>query len=189
MKTYTKTRGSKGFTLIELLVVITIIAVLAAMSFAGVQLALRKAKKTESLTMATNLAQAVEQFYSEYNRLPDLQSQFETDAGGDGQRLLEILLGQENPGGDMENSRSIVFLNSKEAKGRKGGVYYGGGNTVQAMYDSFGNPFQIFLNTEYDDELSFSVGGRQYRLRGKQVAVYSPGGDMEEGNSDDIKTF
>jgi prepilin-type N-terminal cleavage/methylation domain-containing protein len=188
MKNHSTSHRAKGFTLIELLVVITIIAVLAGLSFAGVNLAIKKAKKTEGLVMANGLASAVENFYGEYNRLPEVgSSELQTD--GNGVKLLEILLGMEGSGSDVENTRGVVFLQGKEAKGRKGGIDYGSGDTVEGLYDPFGNGYTVVLNNDYEDTLQFSFGGQQVRLRGKQVAVYSFGGDGKPNTPDDIKSW
>lgn len=189
MKTYPNIRPSKGFTLVELLVVITIIAVLAAMSFAGVNVAIRKARKTQGTFAATALASSVNAFYTDYNRLPDLDSRLRTD-NGQGIQLLEIVLGQEQQSDTMQNSKSNIYLNLPPAKAKKGGLYYGANNaTIQALYDPFGKPYTVILNTEYDDVLTFSFGGKQYRLRNEQVAVYSAGNDGEEGTVDDITSW
>jgi len=192
MKNPNRSSVRRGFTLVELLVVITIIAILAGLSFAGITAALKKARTTESKVLATSLKQAIDAFYSEYNKLPDIEAGaggVETDAG-DGLTLLRILLAQESESGDLENKRSVVFLNAKQAKAERGGVEYGsGGGSVEGMYDAFGNPFRVFMNVDYEDELVFSYGGKSYRLRGEQAAVASPGADMEAGNSDDVLTF
>lgn len=190
MKNPHSNHRSKGFTLIELLVVITIIAVLAAMSFAGVNAAIRKARTTEGKVAASAVSTAVNNFYSEYSRLPDLSNEVNTDTG-EGVELLRILLAQEGSGDDVENTRGINFLSVKEGKGRRGGLYYGTGNSnqVQGLYDPFGKPYTVVLNTEYDDVLNFQMGGRTYNLRGQQVAVYSPGADGELGTVDDITSF
>lgn len=190
MKNPASIRRSKGFTLIELLVVITIVAVLAAMSFAGVNAALKKAKTTQGRVAASSLAQAVNNFYSEYSRLPDLSSEVRTD-NGEGVQLLRVLLAEEGSGSDIDNTRGINFLSIQEGKGRRGGLYYGtgGGNEVQGLYDPFGQPYTVILNTDYEDVLNFQVGSRSYRLRGEQVAVYSAGADMELGTTDDVTSF
>ncbi|MEP4078616.1 type II secretion system protein [Haloferula sp.] len=185
MKIHQLPRRAKGFTLIELLVVITIIAILAGLSFAGVNLAMKKAKKTQGLVAATSLATAIETFYGEYNRLPDVQGEVETDGGGT--KLLQVLLALD---GAEDNTRSIIFLQAPEAKGKRGGIgYEGSGDNVEGMWDPFGNPFTVILNTEYEDRLTFSYGSQTVNLRGKQVAVYSPGGDGELNTTDDIKSW
>jgi prepilin-type N-terminal cleavage/methylation domain-containing protein len=192
MKTYEKTKRAAGFTLIELLVVITIIAALAALSFAGVNAALKRARTTEAEVMANGLVTAVERFETEYNRLPDFDTEVETSVGGQGAELLRVLLAQEGTGTDIQNKRKIVFLEAKEAKGRRGGIYYGSdgaGATAQGMFDPFGNPFTVVMNTDYEDTLTFQYGNQTYNLRGKSVVVYSPGADRVEGNQDDILTF
>ncbi|WP_338684778.1 type II secretion system protein [Haloferula helveola] len=189
MKTYSKIRRPGGFTLIELLVVITIVAVLAAMSFAGVNIAIKRARTTEGNVAASAIHSAVNNFYSEYSRLPEVQGEVKTDSGT-GVDLLRILLADEGDGSDIENSRKIPFLNTKEGTGKRGGLYYGSnGNTVQGMYDPFGQPYTIVLNTDYEDVLRFSKGGKQFELRGEQVAVFSPGADQELGTKDDIASF
>lgn len=188
---------SKGFTLIELLVVITIIAVLAAMSFAGVNAAIRKARTTEGKVAASAVSTAVNNFYSEYSRLPELGGSAGdvTTVTTDSSDLLEILLAQEGTGDEVENTRGINFLSVKEGKGRRGGLYYGSGNsnTVEGLYDPFGEPYTVVLNTGYLDSLDFTLGSagnrKTYKLRGQQVAVYSPGADGELGTIDDITSF
>jgi prepilin-type N-terminal cleavage/methylation domain-containing protein len=192
-KNLSLSRRRPGFTLIELLVVITIIAALAALSFAGVMTALKKAKITKGKVAASNLIQAVNAYYSEYGRLPELSPEITTDST-EGVALLRILLAEE--GTEDENPRGINFLNIQEGNGRRGGLYYGSGSggagvdlQVQGLYDPFGEPYTVVLNTEYEDTLTFEMGGKTYNLRGEQVAVYSVGPDLEEGTSDDITTF
>ncbi|MBB5349905.1 prepilin-type N-terminal cleavage/methylation domain-containing protein [Haloferula luteola] len=181
----------RGFTLIELLVVISIVAVLAAMSFAGVTAAMKKTRTVQSQTLATGLEKAVNDFYNDYNRLPDFtQDEIKTDTS-QGEDLLKILMAEEDGQRDLDNSRKNRYFDPQEGKGNKGGVIRSktGDRGPKALFDAFGNPFTVVLNLDYEDELRFSMGGKQYRLRGKQVAVYSPGADGEEGTSDDVVTF
>ncbi len=74
---------------------------------------------------------------------------------------------------------------------KRGGIDYGSGGNgrAQGFYDPFGNAFTVVMNVDYEKSLQFSFGGKQYNLRGREVAVYSPGADREEGTSDDIRTF
>lgn len=164
--------------------------VLVALSFAGADAAIRKARTTEGRIAASSMAVAVNNFYAEYNRLPDLSNELRTDTG-EGVELLRILLAQEGTGDDVENPRGINFLSMKEGKGQRGGLYYGTGNSnqVQGLYDPFGEPYTVVLNTEYEDVLTFRVDSKTYNLRGEQVAIYSPGADGELGTVDDITSF
>jgi prepilin-type N-terminal cleavage/methylation domain-containing protein len=183
----TRKNQRRGFTLIELLVAITIIVALAAMSFAGVNAAMKKARKLEGETAANAIRSAVEGFYSEYNRLPNISGNEVRTDSGEGVQLLRVLLAEEKE----DNTRQVPLLSAKEGKSKKGGLIYGSGSSagVEGMYDPFGNPFTVVLNTDYAEALTFSVGGKTYTLRGQNVAVYSAGGDKELGTSDDVKTF
>ncbi|GAA5480870.1 prepilin-type N-terminal cleavage/methylation domain-containing protein [Haloferula sargassicola] len=181
----------RGFTLIELLVVISIVAVLAAMSFAGVTAAMKKTRTTTSLTYATSVEKAVNDFYTDYNRLPDFtQDEIKTDSA-QGEDLLKVLMAEEDGQRDLDNSRKVRYLEVPEGKANRNGLIRstGGRQGPKALYDAFGQPYTVVLNLDYEDELGFSMGGKQYRLRGKNVAVFSPGADGEEGTSDDVATF
>lgn len=189
MKKPSLQRRRSGFTLIELLVVITIVAALAALSFAGVNSALKKAKITQGKVAASNVVQAVNNYYSEYGRLPEFASaELRTDEE-QGVRLLRILLAED--GTEEDNPRGINFLSVQEGRGRRGGLYYGSGENaqVEGLYDPFGEPYTVVLNIEYEDTLTFQMGGKAYNLRGEQVAVYSAGPDLEMGTTDDITSF
>ncbi len=61
-----------GFTLIELLVVIAIIALLMALLIGGLNQAMKSTKRSASQRSAAALAQAVDQFRSEFGFLPPL---------------------------------------------------------------------------------------------------------------------
>lgn len=88
---------STGFTLIELLVVITIIAILAGLSFAGVQGALKSAKKAEVRAMANQIKLGIEAYYAEYGYYPSATASDST--------FLTTMTGT-NP----QNLRGIRFL-------------------------------------------------------------------------------
>ncbi|MGJ8643859.1 MAG: prepilin-type N-terminal cleavage/methylation domain-containing protein [Luteolibacter sp.] len=183
MKTQYKNKSSKGFTLIELLVVIAIIAVLAAAGFAGGNIAMEKARKVATQAGAISITTAVEQFYAEYSALPDANSSgsssdVELDSTGDGVVILEILAAIESGSDDtIQNPRNIRFLTTKEGKNSKDGIIYNSsGDAIEAMYDSWGQPFFIMMDYDYDERLSVSPqGSTNVNLNGKRVAVYSLG--------------
>lgn len=200
MKTRPSRRANSGFTLVELLVVISIIVVLAAMSFGAANMAINKAKRTQALNDAMGLQSAIERYYNEYSKLPDfgMTGDEATTDGQSGAELLKILLGKEDVASGMQNPRQIVFLNAKESKSKaKGGlVYSSGGSSAnpEGYYDAWGNPFHIKIDDDYDQEIKdpLTTGGI---IRNKIAIVYSYGPDGaigakgKTGTGDDIKTW
>ncbi len=205
MKTQFNNRSQQGFTLVELLVVIVIIAVLATLGTGAGIAALQKARKVTAQTAATDIANAVEQFYSEYNMLPDPadatadNTPYVTDAAGDGVELLNILSGYEDTTGDVQNDRKLRFLGVKESDdGRRNGVVYtGSGDTlaVDSLFDPWGEPYYIILDYDYDGELDISINledsAYSTTLHNKRVAIYSLGTDTptEAKRKDLVKTW
>lgn len=189
MKTPTRIISRNGFTLVELLVVIAIIAVLAAAGFAGGNAAMQRAKKVTAQAAATSVATAVEQFYTEYSALPNVDSQTTTDDP----ELLNILAGLET-GDNIQNDRKIRFLTLKEAKkgNRDGVVFSSDGNRIQGLYDPWGEPYHVVLDQDYDERITVSPqGSPETTLNGRKVAVYSLGTDTpaDAGPNSLVKTW
>lgn len=172
----------------ELLVVIVIIAVLSALGFAVGTGALQKARMVTAQSSATNVANAVEAFYSEYHLLPDPTGSATDDnvpystIDSNGTDLLDILSGYEDDSDDMQNDRKVKFLSVKEAENpKKGGIVYNdAGTNVTAIYDSWGQPFFMVLDYDYDGRLVFRPSTAytyEAKLNNKRVAVYSLGTD------------
>ncbi|WP_035611826.1 type II secretion system protein [Haloferula sp. BvORR071] len=190
-------RRAGGFTLVELLVVISIIVVLAAMTFAGIQIAVNKQKALQTKTNASGLQTAIEGFYSTYSRLPDFGAQGDESQteGQSGQELLTILLGKEEANNSMQNKKQIRFLTVEETKIKsKGGLLYGQGGSgakPEGLYDAWGRPFRIMLDTDYDQEINDPLKQGNV-VRNKVVIVYSYGPDGKTGGkfaADDVKTW
>lgn len=192
MKTPTRHRAS-GFTLIELLVVIAIIAVLASVGFVAGNKAILSAKKTKAMAVASSITSATERFKHEYSALPvpagtpgkDGGSVFQTDRG-DGLKIVNILVGKE----DEVNLRRLKLLEAPVGKAKKNGLIYNSQATeVTGLYDPFGNPYYIVLNTNYEDKIRVKPGNTETVLPGVDVAVYSAGADKKLGTADDVKTW
>jgi prepilin-type N-terminal cleavage/methylation domain-containing protein len=194
MKIQVKRTFRRGFTLVELLVVVVIIAVLASIGFAVSLGALQRARMVTSLSSATNVANAVEAFYSEYNLLPapvagapdeDNTPAYKTDAN-DGIDILEVLSRLEADNDDMQNERKINFLSLKEAdKGNRDGIVFNStGDAVTGLFDAWGQPFYMVIDYDYDGRLDFDVETTGYsynvKLNNKHIAVYSLGADLPE---------
>ena len=202
MKVPTMLRPRRGFTLIELLVVIAIIAVLAAAGFAVGTAALNRARKVSAQATATSVAQAVDLFFSEYGMFPVASGSGNIIDTESNTTFLEALIGQN----ETLNPRGVRFLSVKEGKrdgtgGVDGLVYEEGdeaGDTVRGLYDPWGNPYTVILDTDYSERLSFSVssdgkiiGGDAITVNGRRVAVLSPGVQPGEDStaSDWVKTW
>jgi prepilin-type N-terminal cleavage/methylation domain-containing protein len=192
MKNPTRHRAS-GFTLIELLVVIAIIAVLASVGFVAGNNAIKSAKKAKAMAAASSIITAVNSFQSENGSLPvpsgntgkDGGTKFQTDTG-DGVKILNILMGKE----DEINVRKVRYFEAKEGKAKKDGVIYNSQKTeVTAMYDPFGNPYFIVLDTNYEEQIKVQPGNTEIVLPGRKAAVYSAGADKKLGTPDDVKTW
>jgi prepilin-type N-terminal cleavage/methylation domain-containing protein len=197
MKIRSHSRAPRGFTLVELLVVISIIVVLAALSFGAAQVAIKKGNTLKAKTDATALVSAIEQYYQEYSKMPSVGSGTEEilTQGEVGIKLLEILLGKEDDTGTMQNPRKIPFLSVGVSKSKKKGglVYSRNGGQIIGLYDPWGIPFRIKFDDDYDDEIldPTTPGGI---IRNEKVVVYSLGADMKlgkttKGTNDDVKTW
>ena len=194
MKIRSNRRAHSGFTLVELLVVISIIVVLAALSFGAAQVAIKKGNTLKTKTDATAIATAFEQYYQEYSKLPSLgasSDEIRTE-GESGIELLEILLGKEDDTGTMQNPRKIPFLSVATGKNKKkGGLIYsngGAGGQIEGLYDSWGNAFYVKIDLEYEDEILDPLTQGNV-VRDKKVIVYSYGNDGKIGGGDDVKTW
>jgi prepilin-type N-terminal cleavage/methylation domain-containing protein len=182
-------RRRLGFTLIELLVVIAIIVVLAAAGFSAGIVAMNHAKKLSSVATARALENAVNNFYTEYGSLPDVPYKVKTDSG-EGVRLLNVLLGLEETSSKVQNTRMIKLLSAVETKTRsKGLLYNSNGRAAEGLYDSWGSPFTVELDINYEERLRVTLGSKTVMLNGRRVAVYSPGADKKLGTTDDVKTW
>ena len=178
----------KGMALAGLIlgyVMSVVSVVVVVLSFFAAQAAIKKANALKSRTMLMSTATAVEQFYQEYSKLPEPgANDFDT---GDpaGRKLQDILLGPGNP-------RGIPFLVVETGKTRKkGGLIRGSGSgsPFVGLFDTWGNPFRVILDDDYDEVIRFTYGGKPEVVRGKRVLVASKGPNGIEGTGDDLKSW
>ncbi len=196
---------SAGFTLIELLTVISIIAILAAASFAGYGKIIDGVRKKESQVMAVTISNAVIQFYADYNRLPKSASSADgtdtqtTSEGAEG--IIKVLAGKEGDSDTLQNPRATNYVEGiKPAKpNKKSGAAAAGASDKwingfvleednYEIVDGYGNYFLILLDSNFDKEVENpnidEVGEGRARLA-KQVVVWSPGKDGKEETWED----
>ena len=154
---------------------IAIIAVLAAAGFAGGTAAMNRARKLTAQAAATSVVTAIDQFYTEYQSLPDLGSASLTTNTAEGVKLLNILAGLED-GTDIENDRKVRFFTPKEAKnGKRDGAVYASGK-ITGLYDPWGEAYYIEFDDDYDEKLTFTPNKNPaVELNGRRAAVYSLG--------------
>lgn len=184
-----------GFTLIELLVVIGIIAILASLAFPVTQSVLQRAYKLKAQATVQDLQVAINNYITEYNRLP-MQGTAETPVQTDqSSPLIGVLVG-EVTGPNSLNPRGIQFLTVNMAKNGVGGLIDNGGSSL-SLLDNWGTPYQVLMDGNYDnkvnnpdvqnqDQTVSSNAPPQLRTR---VAVFSFGPDRQQGTRDDIVSW
>jgi len=162
-----KIRSSSGFTLIELLVVISIIAILASMSFAGITSAVLQAHKLRAKNDMVQIKSAIQSYYAEYGRYPTGGDTTGKDMvfgyGGDmdNSAIISMLRHRVSDDGldpNNENPRELPFIEPKVVQGAgatvKGAVDSDDGN----WYDPWGEQYIIFIDSNYDGDISNAVG-------------------------------
>lgn len=142
-----------------------------------------------ALFTAIAIESAVNNVYTEYGQMPDVGDRVTTDSAK-GVKLLTILLGREDKSAKPQNPHDIKFLSVKEGKNRKGGLIYDAkANLPEGLFDPYGNPYAVILDSDYDEQLHFDFAGKPVHLKGRRVAVFSPGADQKLGTADDVTTW
>jgi len=150
----------------------------------------RKRMVTEA--MARSIATSVESFSIENGNLPVPKTvgsapdaKFVTDATP-GVEILEILMGKDLTG----NPRAVSYLKMKERKDRKSGpIYDKRTGKLTALLDAWGNPYHLVLDTDYNEEITVNLMGKDEKIPGKRVLVYSAGKDGKLETADDIRSW
>lgn len=198
MKTPSSSRKN-GFTLVELLVVIAIIAVLAGAGFAAGNAAIQKAKKTTALANVVALESAVNNFYTEYGSMPtSAATETAIDINSaEGKALLNVLLGLTETTTPPLNPRAIKFLSVREGKakgttGGSNGIVYTPTGAIVGLYDPWGGPYKLVLDTNYDEKIiTAPTNGGGATLNSRRVAAWSEGADYATSRrtADDVKNW
>ena len=163
MKTARSRRSHLAFTLIELLVVISIIAILASLSFNGIGIAMLSAKRVSAKNDMAQIAMAVTSYYTEYGKYP---------AGAATSGTVDTVFGIQTKPNNLilntlryngnasivadqfnENPRQIQFIQPKLVTAAKGGVYKSDGN----WYDPWGTQYAIFIDADYTGDITVSA--------------------------------
>ncbi len=143
----------RAFTLIELLVVIAIIAILAGLSFAGVNGALKTARKAEVRAMANQIKLAITAYYADYGVWPTNVSKTDTN-------FLGLITGQSTTG----NKRAIRYLEPAAKFTNSAGLV-----TPARFYAAGQSNFIVIVDTNYAGKIR--LPGQSTDTAGS-VAVY-----------------
>ena len=183
LKFPSSSRGhNRAFTLVELLVVMGIIAILAGAALAGVSSALKFAKRTKANTTASQIATAVQNYYTEYGVYPTADAAgsatddyYAGDDSGSSQwaPLIIALCGNQNPysptgtpvtGNAVPNSRNIAYLSPThsdvDAQGRMLNPF---GTSAAGKY------FYMVVDTDYDGVAGDTSSTKPYDFSGQYV--------------------
>ena len=175
-------RAGRGFTLIELLVSISIVALLVTGAFQAFGFVMERARKADAQQTCKTIANAVEQFQSEYQRLPEPTSfnkgsdtESSTDAA---EGLVKILKGLD----ELQNPRKQDFLGDIKQASYKDGKPMGGlveEGEEMSLVDPWGGYYKVRLDHDYSEKVEnpneeeTSAGGST-ELR-KQIIVWTEG--------------
>lgn len=161
-----------------------------AVAFIGASGSGHHPKTVTSIATAAALESAINSIYTEYGKLPDVGSNRVTTSSPEGLKLLNILLGLDEKSDNALNSRAIKFLSAREGKNNKNGLIYATDlKSAEGLYDPWGSPYTIILDTEYKEHLHFTLGSQTIDLKGRRVAAFSPGPDKKLGTADDVRNW
>ena len=183
-------KPGRAFTLIELVVVISVIAILMGLLFPAFRGVQDQAKKTQAKSDLTQIATAVNAFYTEYGRYPTSATTNATATLGPGGSTPENggLFNELRAITFVLNTRKIVYLSPPEAKNQtapRSGIETATGG----YYDPWGNEYAIALDAEYGGTLTNPYGsnGAGSDPVHQGVITWSLGNDAKLGNNGDGK--
>ena len=136
------------------------------------------ATTVSALQFISQLQMATESYFEYYGALPEFPAHFKSNTPEGGQ-LIQILTG--SPQSKEENPRLIAFLPPRlfNDESTSSSVFEHG------FTDSFGTPYEIFLNTQYQRPFKFQHQGKKYQTT-HMVGIISAGKDLTFGTKDDL---
>jgi prepilin-type N-terminal cleavage/methylation domain-containing protein len=160
---------SSAFTLIELLVVIAIIAILIGLLFPAFRAVQDQAKRTQAKNDLTQIANAVNAYYTDYGRYP-LSTVAETTFGPGGSPATNETLFTELrgcgpcpsppcgscPTPAVLNTRLIVFISPpdvKDAANPRSGIGTAAGN-LGRYFDPWGTNYVVRIDGDYNNQVA-----------------------------------
>ena len=203
MKTH-RQPATRAFTLIELLITITIIAILASLTAAGIVNAIDQGNRLKVRAVAMDLKNGIDSYQTEYNRYP-------TDsnvAGSNGEDAPELLTDGSNSlvdaimgipptssGTTDLNPKRIPFSSFPPANNGHHGLV--GSARPFKLADMYGQPYHILLDTNGDNQVKNpdvsntdpKISANQAAYLVTKVAVYSCGKDQIPHTGDDITSW
>jgi len=203
MKTH-RLPASRAFTLIELLITITIIAILASMTAAGISYAIDQANRLKVRTVVDELKNGIGQYQTDYNRFP-LDSNVTGANGEDAPELLtdgsnsvvDAIMGipPASSGTPDLNPKRTSFAQFPPAHNGRHGLV--GAARPYKLNDMYGQPYHILLDTNGDNQVKnpdvlntdpkISQGQAAHLVT--KIAVYSSGKDQIPGTADDVTSW
>ena len=203
MKTH-RLPASRAFTLIELLITITIIAILASLTAAGITNAIDQANRLKVRTVLMDLKNGIDQYQTDYGRWP-IDSSVNAANGEDAAELLtdgtnslvDTLMGiPPASGGAVDlNPKRTPFASFPPANNGHHGLV--GAARPFKLADMYGQPYHILLDTNGDNQVKNpDVSNTDPKISTNQaahlvtkVAVYSSGKDQILRTSDDVTSW
>lgn len=147
-------------------------------------------KKTTFQTTLIALEMAVNNINTEYGKIPNVGSSRVTTNSPAGLKLLNIMLGLDDKSDNAINSLGIKLLSVREGKNNKNVLIYAADSkSVEGLYDPWGSPYTVILDTEHKEHLHFTLGSKSIDLPGRRAAACSPGPDKQIGTADDVRTW
>jgi hypothetical protein len=141
----------------------------------------RISEKSDAMQAISDLIIACDDYFEDYQQLP-LGSTRNSDGKGlttgKGNDTIMTSLCSLVTAED-ESYKVRNHFTFKKAKDRKGGLLRNEDGTHAELFDPWGNPYHLFLNYDYDNELKDPFTGQI--IKDQKVLIWSPGPDQKTG--------